>query len=95
MRPTMTRSDWIGTSEGAIRSRMFFSRAAGVNSTSTLSSSSRAENTVGRWVHAPLSSREISSSADMISSTVLSEASMLRASGSSAEPEDRSIRVEV
>jgi hypothetical protein len=31
----------------------------------------------------------------MISSTVVSEASMLWASGSSGEPDDRSIRVEV
>jgi hypothetical protein len=77
------------------RSSTCFSRASGANSTSIFFSRSRTLKAMGAGLSAPESMREISSSADMISSTALSEASIECASSPSPLPPARSINVAV
>ena len=95
MRPTSSRSATTTAPLGTSFSRMDFSRAWGPNSTSTLRISSAMGKGAGVCFRAPLSMREISSSADMISSTALSEASIEWANSARLVPPARSTSVEV
>ncbi|MOA67981.1 hypothetical protein D3C78_1953870 [compost metagenome] len=74
---------------------MLRSRAMGPNSTSIFLRMSRPATAIGVGRTAPLSMREISSSALMMSSTAVSDASMELARSASPVSLERSISVEV